>query len=533
MERSSQEVTDAIHQMLGLRLLQTAINDLNHQNVRGKLRAELREQPTSDEKRALLDQRDAAEAELSDYEETKAQTRRNLDALASEIEIINAKLAANREAHQLQLRRAQLTDDRDSLIQRRNDAERRLAKLIAEDGYTLFTNDLVARGREIVARLRSEGKIPAKVLNTFLAELLENETCICTRCLAPGTPEREAVEQLMTVAGDQDFNNAVGALDHASGLLEGVARQTETQLREINKERLELIRDIRNRDEELEEIHQTLGGKNDDEVKDLEDKRNRLLLDRDSAHAEIGRTDGLVESARESIETLSRQIREMEEKDADADRAQRRVNAVEECAALLGQILAAETEELRPVLNDEIYQHFRKIIDRDYWPELTENYSLRIRKRIAGAVVDDKGAEIDAALSTGQRTVTSLVFIASLVALANRRAEIRTILKGLTGSAYPVAIDSPFGSLSIFREAVARYIPELAPQVVLLVSPTQYEGEVAKALKEGGRVGKRYYLTYSGPTIPERANPDLIVDGQTIQQYFPLDHDEYTEIREL
>src|SRR5690606_27002204 len=118
-------------------------------------------------------------------------------------------------------------------------------------------------------------------------------------------------------------------------------------------------------------------------------------------------------------------------------------------------------------------------------------------------------------------TVTSLVFIASLVALAKRRSEIPTILKDLSGSAYPVAIDSPFGSLSIFRDGVARNIPELAPQVLLLVSPEQYNGQVERALNSTGRVGKRYYLAYHGPTIPDRANPELIVNGHSIQQYFP------------
>ena len=40
MERNSSQVTDAIHQMLGLELLKITIDDLRHQNVRGKLRIE-------------------------------------------------------------------------------------------------------------------------------------------------------------------------------------------------------------------------------------------------------------------------------------------------------------------------------------------------------------------------------------------------------------------------------------------------------------------------------------------------------------
>ena len=212
--------------------------------------------------------------------------------------------------------------------------------------------------------------------------------------------------------------------------------------------------------------------------------------------------------------------------------AQRRVNAVDDCIQLLEDILGAEIRELRPMLNDEIDKHFRKIMTKDYWAELTEKYTLRIRKRVLGSNGEDS-TEIDAALSTGERTVTSLVFIASLVALAKKRSEIPTILRDLAGSAFPVAIDSPFGSLSIFRSGVARYIPELAPQVILFVSPEQYNGQVEAALNESGRVGKRYYLSYNGPTMPDRANPELVVNGQKIQQYFQNDIEEYTEIMAL
>lgn len=529
MERNSTQVTDAIHQMLGLDLLKQTIDDLRHQNVRGKLRSEQKEM-TSDEKRTLIDELSRLEEQLKEFKTQEDQTLSNLNAIKAEITTIDSKLAANRVAHELQTKRIHLMKEREELAGKKDDVTKRLSKLIADDGYTLFTSQLINRGREIVARFRSEGKIPARVLNSFLQELLEHGTCICNRTLAIGSPERAAVENLLTIAGDQDFNNAVGALDHAIGLIEGVSSQTQDLLNQLKIERLGYSRDIRERDEEIEEIHQKLGGKNDEEVSQLESKRKSLGLDRDAQHAAIGRIGEQIKLTCESIETLEGQIRQIADKEEAAAKAQRRVDAVEDCANILDQILKAETQDLRPLLNAEIDTHFRKIMTKDYWAELTDNYTLRIRKRVAGGDGSTDPVEIDAALSTGERTVTSLVFIASLVALAKRRSEIPTILKDLAGSAFPIAIDSPFGSLSIFREGVAKYIPELAPQVVLFVSPKQYDGEVEAALKASGRISKRYYLRYYGPTMPEKAAPELVVDGQQIQQYFPIDNDEYTEI---
>ena len=532
MERNSAQVTEAIHQMLGLRLLKTTIDDLGHQNVRGKLRSEQRES-TNEEKRELIERLTLREADIKEFDDQRRQTQGNLAAIASELEVIDNKLVANREAHELQAKRVRLSADRDAIVLRRDDVVRRLGKLIADDGYTLFATDLIGRGRQVVGQLRSEGKIPARVLNSFLQELLDSGSCICKRHLAEGTPERAAVEGLLTIAGDQDFNNAVGALDHAIGLIEGVARQTEEQLKQLNTERLELARDIRNIDEEIEEIHQELGGKKDEEVQQLEDARKRLQLKREDEIANSGRIATLIETAKADIETLQTQIRQIADKEEAAAKAQRRVDAAEDCTKLLEQILEAETQELRPLLNKEIDTHFRRIMTKDYWAELSENYTLRIRKHVSSGDDDTNPTKVDVALSTGERTVTSLVFIASLVALAKRRSEIPTILKDVAGSAYPVAIDSPFGSLSVFRDGVARHIPELAPQVLLLVSPEQYNGQVEKAMTESGRVGKRYYLTYHGPTMPERAAQMMSVNGVAFQQYFPSKSEEFSQIKEI
>jgi DNA sulfur modification protein DndD len=531
MARNSAEVTSAIHQMLGLKLLQTAIEDLQHPSVRGKFLRELRDN-TSDEKRDLLAALEASETRVKELEEDQTQVRSNLKAIDAEISGIDSKLDANRESHELNAKRLRLLDELKDLGVKRDDLVRRLSKLIAEDGYTLFTGDLVKRGSEIMRDLRDRNMIPAPVIDSYLQELLDTGLCICERHLPPGSPEFEAVKKRLSAAPNQDFNNAVSAIDHAIGLLEGVSQQTREQLRQLNAERLELQIEIRNREEEEAEIHQALGGKDDEEVQALEAARKKHLLDKEAYHARLGAIGRDIETEKETLERLTQQIKAISDQEELAARAQRRVDAVEECTRLLQQILDAETEDLRPILNDEIDTHFRKIIDREYWAELSADYSLRIRKRVPGREEGEEVAEIDVALSTGQRQVTSLVFIASLLSLARRRSEIPTILRGLSGNEYPLVTDSPFGQLSIFRSGVAKWVPNLAPQVVLLVSPKQFDGDVAEALQETGRIGKRYYLTYHGPSMPERAQPQLVIDGQPIQQYFQSD-EEYTEICEL
>ncbi|MEQ1853364.1 MAG: AAA family ATPase [Chthoniobacteraceae bacterium] len=526
MREHAKEVTEAIEQMLGLQLLRTTIEDLQHQSVRGELRKELREL-VSDEKRALVDQLNELDAAKLRLENDQAEAGKEFTAAEAEIAKINTQLEKDRAAYELQKQREALEGRETELGTRLDDVRKKLGRLLAEDGYTLFGDDLVNRGREIVNRLRAEGKIPARVLNSFLLELLNNKTCICTRHLSEGSPERKAVEELLTVAGDQAFNNAVGALDHAIGVIEEASRQTRYQLSELNRERLQMEGELKVVGEQIESIHQQLGGRAGDTVAQLEAKRSEWLLKRDEIKNLQGRLAQRLDDNEKQREVLKAQLSAIRDQEENARKAQRRLDTLEQCITVLDQILKAEREALRPYLNEEINRHFQSIIDRDYWAELSEDFVLTIRKNVAG------GGDIDVAQSTGQRQITSLVFIGSLVALAEERTKVPTILKGISGSVYPLVMDSPFGQLGDrFTRGIARLIPKLASQVVILVTAKQYKGAVEEELKTSGRIGKRYMLVYQAPSLKEDAADELAVEGNMYKQYSVSD-EEMTEIRDI
>jgi DNA sulfur modification protein DndD len=534
-EENAAKITDAIRQMLGLRLLQTGIEDLRHRSVLGKLRDELRDR-TSAEKAAKIEQQAQVDDDLAEWTKRRELNQKNIQATDAELVTINSKLELNREAHHLQLRRSELEKQQSGLAEQLAVTTKRLGQIVAEDSYSLFAGDLITRGREIVNRLRSEGKIPARVLNSFLRELLDSHQCICKRHLDDGSAERKAVEELVHYAGDQQFNNAVGALDNALGRIEESAEKTRLTLQETNASRLRLNDELKAIREELAEIHHKLGGKADEEVHKLEEAREKRLLGQRELLAEQGKISSKLEELQKRRQELGEEIKQIEDSEADAQKAQRRLTAVEEAADLLQRILDIETAELRPVLNKEIDQHFQKIIGKAFWAELSEDFKLRIMKHVSVSDPDDEVERSEArevALSQGERQVTALVFIASLLALARRRSEIPTIIKGLTGSEYPLVMDSPFGQLSQFRPGVARWIPELAPQVIIFVSSSQFEGSVADELKRSKRIGKRYYLTYHGPNIQPDAKRELQIGRNPVTVYFEEKKDEFTEVCEL
>ena len=236
---------------------------------------------------------------------------------------------------------------------------------------------------------------------------------------------------------------------------------------------------------------------------------------------------------RAQIEELLKQISAIEDKEEAAALAQRRLDVLEESVNVLKEILVAETEDLRPLLNAEIADLFRRIMTKDYRAEITSNYTLRILKPLGSNAAGGEAQEKEVALSTGERTVAALVFIASLVALAEKRAELPTIMRGVAGAVYPLVIDSPFGALSVFRDGVARHVPELAPQVLLLVSPETYRGRVEEALAATKRVGRRYMLVHHGRQIAGNYAPEFELSGKRYPQFVHDPNDEYAVIQEI
>lgn len=527
MESNADMVKQAIHQMLGLKLLASAVTDLKHQNVRGALQKELRDN-TDSETQKLIDRREKAQGECSEEELRLKTAKDNETACAAEIVAISADLTANQHARELQEKRTQLEAEQARLTTQLQEITRRLATVVADEGYALVADDLLSRVKTITDRMRAAGEMPAKVLDSFIQDLLRTAKCICGCELKEGTTHYAAVRNLLTKAADQHFNQAVEKLDNAVGVVGAAIPRARTNIGNLTRDRAATRSRLAEIKEELAEIHTKLDGKADARVHELESKRTDLLDRQRQHHGDQRVHQRAVEQLKQQIEALDREILEQKQMEETAAKAQRRLTLVDETTALLEEMLSSETEDLRKELGGEIRKHFDRIkIKPDHWLELTPEFKLHLKKNVAPKVPSV------VAPSKGERQVMALVFIASLVALAKRRGDIPTVLKGLEGAEYPVIMDSPFGAFGgDFRTGVAKWVPQLAPQVVVLVSSTQYRGEVEHAFNESGRVGKRYLLVYHAPTKKEEASESITIGGKRFKQYF-VNEVEHTEIKPI
>ena len=94
--------------------------------------------------------------------------------------------------------------------------------------------------------------------------------------------------------------------------------------------------------------------------------------------------------------------------------------------------------------------------------------------------------------SGGENQLLSLAFTSALVKFASIRATAQHPVL-LPGTVAPLVLDAPFAQLDdVYKTDTAQFLPEMARQVVLLVTREQGDQQLLDALKD--RISKEYVL---------------------------------------
>jgi DNA sulfur modification protein DndD len=136
--------------------------------------------------------------------------------------------------------------------------------------------------------------------------------------------------------------------------------------------------------------------------------------------------------------------------------------------------------------------------------KLDRHYQLKL--------FDETGVEV--AKSTGENQLLGLAFTGAIAKYAKERQDnVDDIL--LPGTIAPLVVDSPFGHLDpLYRRGVAEFLPNLASQVILLVSTSQASEEVMTTLAD--KIGQEYLLTRHNLSDGAGKQPEHIeIKGKT------------------
>lgn len=515
------EIAEATKTLLGVEVLNRSIKHLKE--AKKSLESELAIIGDFETKK-LLKEQEKLEQESSHLSNRQLEIEQELEYQDELKRTLNNRLLEFSGAKELQQLREELETREKLLREQLKQAKEALKRAVSTRGYAVLLSEVTTEFRAIVNELRHRGELPVGIKQQFVGDLLKAQRCICGAELLEGTHAHQQVSVWMDKAGIADVEETairmgvqVDEIDkQVPEFWEDVDRQQdsiakwrtelsgiETQLDDIKKK----LRSFPN--EDISQLQRRLD--------ETEEKIRDLTLEKGANQQQMARllTD---------IEAKSKQIAKHKMNESQQALAQRRIAATQDAIERLTDVRARLDNQFRSSLERRVQEIFTSISFTPYIPQLSDKYELTLVDTIAGQ-------ETIVAASTGENQILSLSFIGGIIDRVREWIQENTLM-GPDSSTFPIVMDSPFGSLDeIYRRQIAKILPQLANQLVILVTKTQWRGEVAEEM--ANYIGREYVLTYNSPKSDgEEDAIELGGDRYSLVRRSPNEF-EYTEIVEV
>lgn len=479
-ENNYRAVGQAIRNMLGCELAETAIADLKHiasdfGKDMGNLQADQRMQQIEREIEELElneEKQDARRKELED----------NISSYDKQISAILAKLRDMEGAREIQKSRDEKVSQKARADSEIRVAEEEIVRWVGSKSILVVAKKLSAQTLDFIDEASLRGRIPSPYNEEFVKGLLAAKLCVCDRPLSPGSGEYGAVMDLLKSASNAETMRRVmqarGRVQQFKETApEAVAslEKYQDRLARLQEQRMGLEQEIAALSKRIEDLPLAEIADRERARRDAEQKRSQALQD-----LGVVKRDQLTGGRR--LEELSTERDRLASRHARTRRIMLRRDLARDSAEKLKAILAAYETDARSVIQLTINKILAQTTRRDYRFQFNDDFSMELLYA-DGRPVPRSG---------GENQLMSLAFTAALIEFArlrlNAEEEILT-----PGTIAPLILDSPFGQLDrTYREATAKFVPKMASQVILLVSSSQGDDTVLKALEP--HIGAEYVL---------------------------------------
>jgi len=515
------EIAEATKELLGVEVLNRSVRHLGE--AKKSLETDLKQIGNAETKQLLKDKQ-KLEQEVDQLSTRQVEIEQELENQGELRKAVNGNLLELSGARDLQKLRDELEMQQDLFKQQIVQATDALKRAISLRGYGVFLLDAAAKFKVIVGELRDKGELLSGIQQPFLEELLAREQCICGAELIEGSESRQNVSNWMDKAGVGDVEETTirisDRVDELDKQVSDFWLDIDSQQANVSRSRTELSR-VEN---QLDGIHSKLRNFPDGDVSRLQKRLDEIEAKIGDLHRESGSNQQQIESLSVQVAGLDKQIDKQQMNEERQILAQRRIAATQDAIDRLTEVRSRLEKQFCSQLEKRVQDIFTQISFTPYTPKLSDKYELTL-------VENTSGKESLVAASTGENQILSLSFIGGIIDGVREWSQKNTLM-GPDSSTFPIVMDSPFGSLDeIYRKQIANKLPKLANQLVILVTKTQWRGEVAQEMESC--TGREYVLVYNSPK-PDCEEDAIELGGMR----YPLvkqspNEFEYTEIVEV
>lgn len=483
---AAEQVKQAIYLVLNLEILERAKRHL--ETAAGEYRRQLRDDAGGGELSHLVDTVDVKREERSRHEMRKTEVEASIRSAQSKIGQIDQRLRETQQAQDLQKQRDVLDRDLRSRTADLEDAHVRIQDL-ATGLYGSIAMPVVTAALDLLDEKRARGEIPSNVRQQFVEDLLEQLICICGRPITPGGTEHARLIALLRRSTSPTLENMVVDLAITLRSINDQVSRKQGNLLDLNKRKSRLIDIINELDKEKDNIDRQLKASPLEEISRLAKQRDDFINDVGSYRMEVGSLDERIGGLTKQIQELDIKIDKMRKNEVRLELIGTKARLAQRSADAIEYVYQAFADEMRrriEIKTREIFQQLSWKGDHFQDVQLSEQFNLE--------VIDRYNTATRSELSAGERQVLSLSFIAAMAQVSGHEA--------------PLMMDTPFGRLSSqHRDSITQRLPELASQLILLVTDEEMRDQARRNLEP--YIGAEYTLKFnpmnSQTSIEERA----------------------------
>ena len=507
----SVQIQDAIRKLMGLELVDRAV--LHVRKAKNQYRKLVREEVPEEQKK-YLDLIECLEEDIARYNDSYDWAKREEELAKSELSSIERELKQYEKSRESQERRDELERQLSTNEEELGLIRTKQKRLINETGFLALSGDMFQDCSQLVDENRKKGVLPYGIKEQFIDDRIDMGSCICGTKIEKGSKEHNCLLEVRKTAGSDEQESIYTGVSALLKSHQEIVKRFKLDYTEAAQRLKDVLSNSEQMRIEIDEISAQLFRVDDKKIAQLENEHVIQTRKRDDAIGDKGIANNARIEANNKLERYNQLLQRLDEQKSKHNIASRRMNKAAEVSEVLSSLRESLTNQVRIDLSQRVEKTFQSIIRKPVRAVIDEDYRLQVlKKSVSGEeyVVNEQ--------STGERQVTSLSFISSIIALAKEKHSKKTLF--FHGGLYPLVMDSPFGALDDdYREKVAGSVSDLAEQVIMFVSNSQWAGRVKHACED--KVGKSYQLVYHSPKLQKEKENEYTVASDNGFEYSML-----------
>lgn len=474
----------------------------------------------------LATQLEAEKKKQANLQAEQTRLQGEVGHLKGEAEKLDQLLRHHEATAQLQARRDEQRRSLSDAEQRLREARRARAEVLTRKVYRIWIADLLPQAESLHGGLRERGGPSTPLKRQFVDERLEAALCICGTALHPGEEPYTHVEKWRERADLAELESVWQQMLAQARKLGDEAGDVVASLRRHNADIASASEAYRLAEETLNEIAAQLQKVGPEDAQELERRRNEVRDQIRNSEFRLRDIDRELEIVSLAITDFDDKLKRAHSEDAKVEILRRRVAVTSAATKAIERMFDTASERVRQRLDSRVRSVHSRMTIKPFVPELNNKFELRLWH-------GDGPDRLLAPKSTGENQLLSLSFVGALAELCKEQAErgSGTQFIGKVGGHYPIVMDAAFGNLdNNYREAIARALPGMTSQVIVLTSKAQADGVVSRELAP--YIGAEYVIRVC-TTKPDARSESISLKGQEWDYVTPVSDYDSAQLRKV